>query len=483
MTETELHKLLDSLVNQPKESEWVEFKVNNSSPQEIGERLSALSNGASLHNQPNGYLVFGVEDNTQQIVGTKFHPKTTKKGNEELEHWLAQRLNPRIDFRIYEFQYNNKHIALFRIPSSAGQPVRFSNKAYIRVGSITRDLNDFAEKEKKIWRKDQEKSFEEGIVLDKLTAEDVIHLLDCQSYFDLMQLPFPTTQEAVLDKLKKEKFAIYKNGYYQITNLGGILFAKDITAFEQLARRAVRVIIYDGKNRIKTVREQVGKKGYAVGFSSLIDYINDKLPANEEIGKALRETVRMYPEITIRELVANAIIHQDFHEKGAGPIVEIFSDRIEITNPGVPIITPLRFIDEYQSRNENLASIMRRLGICEEKGSGIDKVIFAAEFYQLPAPEFIAMEKHTKAIMYAYQKLNDMDKKDRIRACYQHCCLRYVSNEKMTNQTLRERFKIEEHNAAIASRIIRDTIKAELIKDDDPESKSRKYSKYIPFWA
>jgi ATP-dependent DNA helicase RecG len=207
------------------------------------------------------------------------------------------------------------------------------------------------------------------------------------------------------------------------------------------------------------------------------------LPANEEIGKVFRKEVRMYPEIAIRELVANALIHQDFCETGTGPLIEIFSDRIEFTSPGLPLITTTRFIDEFQSRNEKLASFMRRIGICEEKGSGIDKVIFHVELYQLPAPEFLAMEKHTKVILYSFKELNKMDKNDKVRACYQHACLCYVSNLKMTNQSLRERFKIEEKNAAIASRIIRDALDSKIIKEDDPDSSSKKYAKYIPFWA
>ena len=207
------------------------------------------------------------------------------------------------------------------------------------------------------------------------------------------------------------------------------------------------------------------------------------MPSNEEIGKALRKTVRMYPELAIRELVANALIHQDFCERGTGPMVEIFCDRIEIANPGKPIITTMRFIDEYQSRNEILASLMRRLGICEEKGSGIDKVIFQVEVFQLPAPEFQAKEKHTIVILYSFQKLNEMQRNDKVRACYQHCCLKYVSNQKMTNQSLRERFKIDARNSATASRIIADTMGENLIKYDDPENVSRKYAKYIPYWA
>ena len=316
-----------------------------------------------------------------------------------------------------------------------------------------------------------------------MPGQEVIRLLDIQAYFDLLKLPLPSTREAILNKLVADKFITRDSSFYNITNLGGILLAKNLQDFDRLSRKAIRVLQYEGKNKLKTIKEQTGAKGYASGFLGLIDYINDKLPSNEEIGKAFRETARMYPELAIRELVANALIHQDFHETGTGPLVEIYADRIEITNPGKPIITTERFIDEYQSRNEALASFMRRVGICEEKGSGIDKVIAQAELFQLPAPNFQSLEKHTKVTMYAYQTLNKMDKSDKIRACYQHCCLKYVSNEKMTNQTLRDRFSIEVHNYSIASRIIDDTKQANLIKDYDPDNKSRKHAKYVPFWA
>ena len=123
------------------------------------------------------------------------------------------------------------------------------------------------------------------------------------------------------------------------------------------------------------------------------------------------------------------------------------------------------------------------MGFCEEKGSGLDKVIFYNELYQLPAIDVIVTDNRTRVSIFSYKTLNELDKKEKIRACYQHACLKYVSNEKMTNQSLRERFKIEDRNYSIASRIIKDTLDGGLIKEDDPESKSRKYASYIPFWA
>jgi hypothetical protein len=105
------------------------------------------------------------------------------------------------------------------------------------------------------------------------------------------------------------------------------------------------------------------------------------------------------------------------------------------------------------------------------------------ELYQLPPINVIVAEKRTRVTIYCYQPLNNLNKEERIRACYQHACLKYVSNEKMTNQTLRNRFKIEDSNYPIASRIIRDTLSEKLIKEEDPESKSRKYASYLPYWA
>ncbi len=483
MTEQELHKIIDRLLKLPKECEWVEFKMNLKTEEEIGKYISALSNGACLQSEPHGYLVFGINDVTLQPEGTSFNASMYKVGNEELEHWLLQRLSPRIEISIHETVYIGKPISLFQIQASHSQPTCFSQHDYIRVGSITRSLKDFPEKEKKIWMKGQKQIFEKGIALHVESGADVVALLDTQCYFDLSKIPYPSTREAVIEKFVSEKFINPSAVGYAITNLGALLFAKNIRDFDAVKRKAVRVIHYSGKDKLKTIKEHEGKYGYAVGFEGMIKYINDLLPSNEVIGQALRDTVSMFPEIAIRELVANAIIHQDFEERGTGPVVEIFSDRIEISNPGLPLITPNRFIDEYQSRNEDLAAMMRRFRICEERGSGIDKVITNIELYQLPPLDVRLKEKHTVAILFAHKTLNAMNKNEKVMACYQHCCLRYVTNEKTTNQSVRERFKIVDSNYPIASKIIKETLTANLIKEAEAPNQSNRSINYIPFWA
>ena len=122
---------------------------------EIGETISAIANGACIHNQKYGYLVFGIEDETQKIIGTTFKAKIHKKGNEDLEHWLLTRLNPKIDFEIFEFNYDeNRKICVFIIPATVNQPVEFLHKSYVRINSITRKLSEFPQKQAKIWKKE-----------------------------------------------------------------------------------------------------------------------------------------------------------------------------------------------------------------------------------------------------------------------------------------------------------------------------------------
>lgn len=485
MTNADLHALLQELVRLPQESEWIEFKENDENPQEIGEYLSALANSAALHRREAAYIVWGVENATHNFVGTKFSPRRARKGNEELENWLLRLLEPRLDVRIHEFEVDGKQFVLFEVPPALTAPVRFSGTEYIRVGSYKKKLSDFPEKEKALWAYFSAMSFEKTVAKKGVAGQEVLDLLDYPSCFRLLKLPMPDGRTPILAQLQKERLIASQGGdRFDVTMLGAVLFAHRLDDFDRLGRKAMRVIQYRGRDRVETVKEQEGGKGYAVGFEGLIGYINDRLPSNEEIRHALRAEVRMYPEIAVRELVANALIHQDFSLTGTGPMVEIFDDRMEITNPGTPLIDTLRFIDEPpQSRNESLAKLMRRMGICEERGSGIDKVVSHVELFQLPAPDFQRTEKHTKAILYAKRTLNDMDKEDRTRACYQHACLRWIANDRMSNASLRKRFDISKENSAVASRIIKESIAARLIKQADVGSKSTRDLRYVPFWA
>ncbi len=479
-----LDNLLTSLLALPRETEWVEFKHNNDAPEETGEYLSALANSAALHGRDAGYVVWGIQDESKRVVGTTARPRERKIGNEEFENWLSHNLAPRVDFRFHEWEHQGLRLVMLQVQPAVGSPVAFKGTEWIRVGSLKKKLKDHPGKEKELWRVLSRLTFEKGSAAVDATGDEVLAWLDYPSYFELAGLSLPANRSGIFERLAGERLIVPKGGdHFDITNLGAVLFAKNLNQFEGLARKALRVIQYKAADRLAAIKEHAATRGYAAGFASLVDYINDQLPSSEEIGQALRREVRMFPKVAVRELVANALIHQDFSMTGTGPMVEIFADRIEISNPGPPLIDPLRFIDEPpQSRNEALAAMMRRLNICEERGTGIDKVITEIELYQLPPPDFQATPKHTRAFLYAPKKFAQLNPEARIRACYQHACLCWVAKKPMTNATVRERFGIGDKNYPMAWRIISDTLNAGLIKPESAVTKSRRLAKYVPFW-
>jgi predicted HTH transcriptional regulator len=217
-----------------------------------------------------------------------------------------------------------------------------------------------------------------------------------------------------------------------------------------------------------------------------MQFIMSLLPQSEVIERALREKRTVYPEIALREIVANALIHQDFSISGAGPLVEIFDDRIEISNPGG--LLPSKRLDRLigtqpESRNEQLARAFRRYKICEERGSGLFKAGLQVELYGLPPIDFQAGPNHFKVTLYSPRTFAKMSARERLEACYQHAVLKYYSDSAMTNASLRVRLKMPEKQRSMVSMLIQEAIDKELVKPADPDNKSRKFAQYVPVWA
>jgi ATP-dependent DNA helicase RecG len=292
------------------------------------------------------------------------------------------------------------------------------------------------------------------------------------------------TKSATLEQFESERLIVKDvGGRWSILNLGAILFARDLNHFgPSVARKGVRFVRYSGPDRTTQVTHRHdGQRGYAVGFENLLSFINGLLPQNEHIGQALRTSHPLFPELSLRELIANALIHQDMTIGGAGPLIELFQDRIEITNPGKPLIDTNRMIDQPpRSRNEAIASLMRRMGICEEQGSGLDKVFRETEIFQLPAPLLRSSEAAMQAVMYGPRTFAEMTNDERVRACYFHAVLKFLAGERMTNSSLCERFGIHKRNAAQASSVLKKTMDVNLIKFADEDHPR---AGYYPSWA
>lgn len=317
------------------------------------------------------------------------------------------------------------------------------------------------------------------------SEEDVVILLDYPGYYQKIGAPIPENRDKVLKDLKDEKF-IHQNdgGSWDISNYGALMIASDLKAFDNLEKRGVRVIRYRDKSRIGGIGEKLFWGGYAIAFEEIIQYILTVIPQEEVMNNGIRRQKYGFPETAIRELLANMMIHQSLEQRGTSPMVEIFSDRIEFSNAGAPLVAIERIVDTVPlSRNENMAGFMHRCGICEERGSGFDKVIAATRADALMAPKIESQNSQfTKVTLYSKVDFDMTTKEDRIRTCYMIACLAFVTSEAITNTDIRNAFGLEEKDKVKASRIIRDTLDVKLIKPMNPETAPR-YMKYIPFWA
>lgn len=483
-----LVQLVNHLRSYKTEENWFEFKHDNYDPDLIGQDISALANTAAYVEKTRAYMIWGIDDETHEIVGTTFNQYTLKVGNQEIESWLRLLLSKNAEFEFHSVGMKDKdgidkQVVVLIIYKAVNQTVTFKKVDYIRVGSYTKKLSDCPQIQAPLWDKIRGSHFEEQFAKQDLAEEDALQLLDYSAYFDLKEEPIPSDNSGILHYMLEENLLVKQdNGLFAITNLGAILFAKKLEQFPRLARKAVRVVQYNDNNRLNMLKEYVENKGYAVGFNNLLSFIHALLPSQEVIVGALRETRTAYPPIALRETIANALIHQDFSISGTGVVIEIFKNRIEITNPGVPLVDIARIIDNPpKSRNEKLAALMRRLRMCEELGTGWDKIIISCELAKLPAPHIDIYEENMKVTLFSKVDFFDLSPQDKLLACYLHACVKQIQGEFLTNSSLRERFGLEEKSSASISRLIKDACKKKLIKK--LEETAPKHTKYVPWWA
>ena len=463
---------LDALLALPEENEHVEFKgaKNNFHFDKLVDYCVALAN------EGGGRMVLGVSDRPpRRVVGTSAFelPARTCGG-------LYERLQIKVVCE--EVKHADGRVLVFQVPGRPrGQPLHIDGRYLMRAGD---ELVPMSPDRLRTIVSEGEAEFIDRFAALGLDDAQVVALLDVQGYFDLRQRPLPSTRTEMVDALVSRRFVVRRDDGLAITHLGALVLAKRLSDFDTLARKGVRVIVYDGVTKllVKDGKDWMADVGYGVGFERLVDRIHAETPASEEILAALRKTTFAYPKKALREILGNALVHQDLTERGTGVVVEIYDDRVEIVNPGLPLLPVDRFIDENQSRNERLADALRQLGVCDERGHGIDAVVAHIEAYQLPPYQCRLGARHTTVVLSRYKGLAKLAPDERAQAVYQHCCLRFVSNQITNNESIRARFKIEKQNSAQASRLLREALEAGRIKPVDP-TVGTKLMRYLPYWA
>ena len=178
-------------------------------------------------------------------------------GVEEWENWLRYLLSKNADFEFYGTDIDDKHVELIRIHKALNEPVAFQKIDYIRSGSYTKKLHEFPVFRAQLWDKLRHAQFEDVCVKIDQRYEDIIRLLQVDAYFTLLKIPQPAEKDAVVHYLNEDEIIQKQdNGLYSITNLGALLFAKDLNEFARLGRKAMRVVQYKGINRLLIQKEE-----------------------------------------------------------------------------------------------------------------------------------------------------------------------------------------------------------------------------------
>ena len=481
---------LEGLLREADECPWVEFKHNNQQPELMAEYVSALANGAAWAGQPHGYLVWGLHDGTREWLGTSFHPEQARKGNEDLLFWLQVVFRGQTEPEFFEVLGEGPHGArravVMRVPAAAGRPVAYGGERYMRVRASKVRLRDFPEQERELLERLARQGFEQRVAAEGVAADEVALLLDLPAWFRLLNEPQPGPAEALQMLAERGLLQPRPDARWNILNLGALLLARDLGRFGALARKALRVVWYRGVDAAAPSEELLpAEKGYALVVDEAMQLLQARLPAEEVVVGARRERREHFPPLALRELLVNALVHQDFGARGAGPLVEAFAGRIDITNPGRPLVAVERLIDwPAQSRNESLARAMRLLRFCEERGSGIDRVVAAAEEAGLPPPGFEVLAADgggadfMRVRFHGPRAFGQMSQEERLRAVYQHACLLYQRGERLTNASLRQRLRLPDRQVAQVSRLISQARERRLVRPADDAERS-----YIPAWA
>lgn len=467
------------------ESEIIEYKKDNTDPEQIGKYVSALANSAALLGREEAYMIWGIEDKTKNIIGTTFKPKQQKKGGEPFISWLERLLDPRLVIVFEEIHIEDKWVVVMILRMTVGRPISFKTQKYIRSGSSLKNLNDFPEKERELWRSFDARSFEREFAKTNCTEEEIFDLLDVNTYLQKLNYPIESNNNEILELLEEDSIIERSGKNYNITNLGAYCFAKYLSSFENLKFHAIRVVRYNGINKMSALEDTTAGKGVVVGFDGLLSYVRRLLPLASEVYEENGQRVEKtdYPSLVIRELIANQIVHQDFSVRGSLPMIEIFDNRVEISNPGAPINDSNRLMDLPPiSRNEELANLFKKMHFVESRGSGIDKVIIELENELLPAPDIVAKENYTVVTLHERKVLSKMTDKEKITAIYYHSVRMFIEDSYMTNQSVRKRFGLTDRQSSQATKAIATALRSKMIKPFD-ENAGNKFMQYIPFWA
>lgn len=352
-----IETVINDLVGRSDEEEWFDFKSNYIEPRILGEYISALSNVSAVFGKKNGYIIFGIDDKTHELVGTTFKFNITYKA-EPLQNYLARSLSPSIGFSFEELQMNGKRLVALTIPSAVKVPTEFENQRFYRIGSSKVNLKKYPEREAILWN-----------VLFKgyPTMTNTISPIQNLSFEQLFLYYAAKGMQIKQETFKQNLQLLTEDGKY---NMLACFLADN-------GNIPVRVSIFSGKeksDKLISVKE-FGNGSLVSAIDRIIDYSNsiNAIRVNENLKTGVREDVSLFDQGCFNEAVKNAFIHNHWINRAA-PMITFFKDRVEIIS--FSGLAPNQTIDGFFAGhsipvNEELSVIFLSTHLSERAGKGV----------------------------------------------------------------------------------------------------------------
>lgn len=370
------------------EQEWFEFKENWFQVDGLGEYVSALSNAAAFHYRNEAYFVWGVNDETHEIVGTTFNPYQDYN-KEPYQNYLARNLSPSINFRFEELDIDSKRVVVLVIPAAEEIPTSFKEKSFIRIGSAKNNIKNYPKREIQLFK------ILNGQVETIETLPTKYHDLTFRKLFG-----YYGSRGIVLNEKTFEKNLNLRNKDGEYNLLAQLL--------SDNSHMPLRVSIFEGKTKgsnLFSVRE-FGNNCLLYSLDNVLQYgdVLNLIRADERNRVVERKEVPLFDNKAFREAIINAVLH-NYWVGGNEPMISVFSDRIEILSRGSlpPGQTKEGFyLGESVPVNEKLSEIFLQLHISEKSGRGVPKIV---EVY---GEDSIAFRENSIVVTIPFSKVNEV---------------------------------------------------------------------------
>jgi ATP-dependent DNA helicase RecG len=321
---------------------------------------SIIKDIVAFANTAGGRIFIGINDNND-IIGCSLTNEIKSRIQD-----IGNNCTPRIPLQIESITCNNKTIIVINVPENPDKPVQCSEGFFFREGANSQKIQrneifSYAQKSGKI-------RFENQFRTDFKYPED-FNEIAFNNLIRRLGITHTGIKEDLLHNLGMGKI----NEIFLINNVGILFFGKNRQNY--LRQAYITCVLYKGQNRVKVLDRKDFRDDPVTDYENSFKFLQQHLRLEYEIKTGgPRIEIPEIPYEALREGLLNAIMHRDYLEEGARVMVEIFDNRVEISNPGELLFDKARFGRTSIARNPVIFDLFYRLGLIEKIGSGINRI-------------------------------------------------------------------------------------------------------------